>query len=279
MLGKYKFHYSLRGDNDKPVILLLHGFMGNSHVFDDLSTLLSDHFCSLTIDLPGHGQTKVKGGDKFYNMQNTAQALVELLDSLGIKQCFLMGYSMGGRLALYLTLHFPQYFSKIVLESSSPGLKTSEQRGKRVESDVKLAEELETGDFSLFLSKWYSNPLFDSLKKDSKFEQLLANRLENNPLELAKSLRNLSTGLQPCLWEKLKDQKKPTLLVVGELDQKFVAINSEVANLCKYAQLKIVRDCGHNIHVEDTALFADLVRNFLWSDEVCFLKRSVPCEK
>ena len=268
MLEQYNFHYSLNGSNDRPVILLLHGFMGKSNIFDDLNTLLSSQFCRLTVDLPGHGQTKVKGRDKLYNMSNTAQALVKFLDGLKIQQCFLMGYSMGGRLALYLTLHFPEYFSKIILESSSPGLKTSEERSKRVKTDMKLAKELETGDFSLFLSKWYSNSLFDSLRKHRHFEQLFAKRLENNPLELAKSLRNLSTGLQPSLWEKLKEHKTPTLLLVGELDQKFVAINTEMSDLCKYAQLKIVRGCGHNIHFENTALFADLISSFLLSDQV-----------
>ena len=96
--------------------------MGNSHEFDEAIQLLSDKFYCLTVDLPGHGKTQVLGGDEYYKMANTAHALINLLDELKIIKCFLVGYSMGGRLALYLTLHFPQRFPKVVLESASPGL-------------------------------------------------------------------------------------------------------------------------------------------------------------
>ena len=237
--------------------------MGSSQVFDDVVTLLGDRFGYLIVDLPGHGQTKVTGKDDLYNMQNTAQALIELLDKLAIKKCFLLGYSMGGRLALYLALHFPQYFSKVVLESASPGLKTATQRTQRVNQDLKLAQQLESTDFELFLTKWYYNPLFASLKKNPQFSELLAKRLQNNPLELARSLRNLSTGLQSSLWEKLPDNKIPMLLLAGELDRKFVEINTEMANLYDRIQLTIVADCGHNIHFENPVQFTNIVRDFL----------------
>ncbi len=237
--------------------------MGNSQVFKEVIALLGNRFSYLVVDLPGHGQTKVTGKDDLYNMQNTAQALIELLDKLAIKKCFLLGYSMGGRLALYLALHFPQYFSKVVLESASPGLKTATQRTQRVNQDLKLAQQLESTDFELFLTKWYYNPLFASLKKNPQFSELLAKRLQNNPLELARSLRNLSTGLQSSLWEKLPDNKIPMLLLAGELDRKFVEINTEMANLYDRIQLTIVADCGHNIHFENPVQFTNIVRDFL----------------
>ena len=120
----FKFHYSFRGNRAKPLILFLHGFMGDNKEFNEIISLLSDQFFSLTVDLPGHGKTRVLGGEKCYMMSNTAEALINLLDQLNVKKCFLVGYSMGGRLALYLNLHFPQYFSKVVIESASPGLKT-----------------------------------------------------------------------------------------------------------------------------------------------------------
>ena len=164
---------------------------------------------------------------------------------------------------MYLALHFPQYFSKVVLESASPGLKTATQRTQRVNQDLKLAQQLESTDFELFLTKWYYNPLFASLKKNPQFSELLAKRLQNNPLELARSLRNLSTGLQSSLWEKLPDNKIPMLLLAGELDRKFVEINTEMANLYDRIQLTIVADCGHNIHFENPVQFTNIVRDFL----------------
>ena len=203
------------------------------------------------------------GGEECYAMSNTADALINLLDQLNIKKCFLVGYSMGGRLALYLTLHFPQRFSKIVLESASPGLKSQRDQLERIQRDFALAKKMEESNFSAFLANWYSQPLFASLKNQPDFDSLKQSRLQNNPFELAKSLRNLGTGCQPSLWEKLKKNKNPLLLLVGEYDTKFIAINSEMVRLCPSAQLEIVSNCGHNIHFEDPKTFVENVQPFL----------------
>ncbi|MBD2742691.1 2-succinyl-6-hydroxy-2,4-cyclohexadiene-1-carboxylate synthase [Coleofasciculus sp. FACHB-1120] len=259
----YQFHYSLSGSTDKPIILFLHGFMGDCNEFNQVISFLSNQFCCLAIDLPGHGQTKVMGGDECYKMANTAHALLNLLEQLSIEKCFLVGYSMGGRLALYLTLHFPERFPKVVLESASPGLETEEERWKRIQRDLELSQELVKINFSEFLTNWYNQPLFVSLKKNPKFEQMIESRLRNNPCELAKSLRNFSTGCQPSLWEAIAQNQTPLLLLVGEYDNKFRIINLEMARLCAAAKVNLISNCGHNIHMENPRVFFDKVRQFL----------------
>lgn len=262
----YHFNYSLTGDVKNPVILFLHGFMGNIYSFSESIRWLSKQFYCLSVDLPGHGKTQVIGGNKYYTMPKTAEALIQLLNKLNIDQCFLIGYSMGGRLALYLTIHFPERFYKVILESSSPGIKTQLQRKQRLKNDLQLAYQLETIEYSkldLFFKKWYNQSLFDSFRKHPKFNKALKKRLKNNPKELAKSLRNFSTGLQPSLWEKLKSNQILLLLLVGELDQKFIAINREMASYSESITLKIIRSCGHNIHFENANKFIETVEKFL----------------
>ena len=122
---------------------------------------------------------------------------------------------------------------------------------------------MEKRDFSIFLEYWYNQPLFASLKNHPNFETLRESRLHNNPFELAKSLRNLGTGCQPSLWDNLKHNKNSLLLLVGEYDTKFIAINSEMARLCQSATLEIVSSCGHNIHFEDAKTFVENVQDFL----------------
>jgi 2-succinyl-6-hydroxy-2,4-cyclohexadiene-1-carboxylate synthase len=261
-LNNIQFHYCFWGDTDKPLILFLHGFMGDRDEFNEVIALLSERFCCLAVDLPGHGKTRVLGGEESYTMSNTARAAIKLLEELNVQNCFLLGYSMGGRLALYLNLHFPERFSKLVLESASAGLKTKRDRLERIQKDFELAQKLESSDFSTFLLNWYNQPLFASLKEHPNFQFLISNRLKNNPLELAKSLRNLSTGCQPSLWEKIAQNKNPILLLVGEYDTKFVAINSEMARLCESAKLEIVSRCGHNIHFENAKVFVEKVEKF-----------------
>jgi 2-succinyl-6-hydroxy-2,4-cyclohexadiene-1-carboxylate synthase len=267
-LANYQFNYSLINNPNKPVILFLHGFMGNIDEFDEAITLLSDEFSYLTIDLPGHGKTQILGSDECYTMANTAQALINLLDELQIHTCFLVGYSMGGRLALYLTLHYPERFSQVILESASPGLATEVERLARIQQDYQIGRQListlEISDFADFLSNWYSQPIFGDIKNHPKYELMLENRLQNYPLKLDKSLRYMGTGYQPSLWDKLKESKNPLLLLVGEYDEKFIDINQRMAEICEKAQLKIIKNSGHNIHFENTKEFVQNLRSFFY---------------
>lgn len=267
IIENYQFYYSLIGNPDKPPILFLHGFMGNIDEFDKAIKLLSEEFYYLTLDLPGHGNTKVSGGDDCYTMTNTAYALIKLLDELKIAKCFLVGYSMGGRLALYLALHFPQRFLKVVLESASPGLPTETERLERIKSDTqigrKLIRSIARSDFATFLSNWYNQTIFGNLKNHPEYEHMVGSRLQNIPQELDKSLRFMGTGCQPSLWEKLQDNTIPMLLLAGEYDQKFRYINTEMAKISEFAQIKIISNAGHNIHFENTLAFVESIKDFL----------------
>ncbi len=265
MSHNYHFNSFRTGNSNLPVLLFLHGFLGNGKDFNTVISLLSEKFDCLAVDLPGHGNTQVKGGDEFYTLSNTAKGLIQWLEDLQIQQCFLVGYSMGGRLALYLALYYPQYFQKVILESASPGLKTAKERSQRYLSDLRLAEELEQQNLEDFLIRWYEKPLFKTFKSHSNSESILARRLQNNPTELAKSLRWMGIGNQPSLWEKLSQTQIPLLLLVGGLDEKFITINQEMANLCSTAQLEIIPDCGHNIHIENPQQWVKVVQGFLLS--------------
>lgn len=266
MLENYSFNYSLTTNSAKHLILFLHGFMGNIYEFDRVIQLLKDDFSYLVIDLPGHGNTQVLGADEYYTIQRTAESIIGLIDKLNITKCYLVGYSMGGRLALYLTLHFPQYFSKVILESASPGLATETERLERIKSDAqiakKLARSLSKADFALFLSNWYSQPIFGSIKHHPEFKIMLESRLQNNPLDLVKSLQFMGNGNQPSLWDKLTHNQIPLLLLVGENDAKFIDINHKMFQICSVAQMKRIGKSAHNIHWENTSDFVYHLKEF-----------------
>lgn len=259
-----QFYYTFQGHPDRPVLLFLHGFLGSHTDFDAVISRVHDRYRCLAIDLPGHGQTKVTGKDEAYTMPKIAAAIVGLLDQLNIAQADLVGYSMGGRLALYLAIHYPKRFPKAVIESGSPGLKTEIERSTRLQRDFSLAKQIET-NFEKFLSEWYEQPLFQSFKQHPQFEQIFRQRLRNDPIELAKSLRLMSIGMQPSLWDALPRHQNLILLLVGERDQKFIAINQEMVSICETARFAIVPKVGHNIHFEDPETFATHLHLFLSS--------------
>jgi 2-succinyl-6-hydroxy-2,4-cyclohexadiene-1-carboxylate synthase len=202
-------------------------------------------------------------------MPKIAEAIISLLDKLNITKCFLVGYSMGGRLALYLTLNFPERFYKVILESASPGLATEPEQLERVKRDAQIARKLARStskiDFAAFLFNWYNQPIFGSIKNHPEFKIMLESRLQNHPQELTKSLQFMGTGSQPSLWDKLPNNQIPLLLMVGENDAKFIDINTEMAQICRASQLKIINNSAHNVHFENTSEFVDNLKVYFQS--------------
>ncbi len=254
-------HYQTAGERTNPPLLLLHGFLGSHQDFEPLLPMLSTRFYCILPDLPGHGQTLSIPGD--YTFSATAIALLTLLDHLKISQTHLLGYSLGGRLALYLVCHYPERFMNVILESASPGLKTAEERKIRIERDEAIAQQLETLPLAGFLLQWYSNPLFASLQaRPDLYAAMLRQRQNNHPMALAKALRGFSLGRQNALWHCLPEIER-SLLLVGALDSKFVAINRDMVAQCKSASLTILEGCGHNTHLENPELYALTVARFI----------------
>jgi 2-succinyl-6-hydroxy-2,4-cyclohexadiene-1-carboxylate synthase len=262
-LKTYTLQYQTWGDRHLPPILFLHGFLGDCNEFEAVCELISKKYHCVAIALPGHGQTIVQSGDEYYRMEATAQGIIEGLNALQIRPEGLVGYSMGGRLALYLALHFPDYFSKVILESASPGLKTEAERQVRQERDRHLAQQLITEDFAVFLKNWYEQPLFASLRQHPGFGELCDRRLHNDPEGVGRSLLHLGLGSQPSLWHRLQDISVPLLLLVGEQDEKFVSINRQMEAQGVTAQLKVMPNCGHNIHFENPKGYAQQISAFL----------------
>ncbi len=256
-------HYETHGDKNHPAVLFLHGFMGNESSWNEIiDAMQKDYFC-LTVDLPGHGQS-LAVDESHYKMLECAKLIIKIMDTLKIDKTNLVGYSMGGRLGLFLALNYPRHLNRAVLESASPGLKTEAERIERQKSDGLLALELEKAPLAEFVEKWYARPLFIPLKKNKKrFQELLNKRLVNAPRGLAGSLRFMGAGAQPPLWENMKDLKCPTLLIVGELDTKFQEIARQMSAESPKFKIKSIDDAGHNVHFEQPAKYVNTLKSFL----------------
>ena len=259
----HALHYTTAGSKQQPALLMLHGFLGSCQDFENLLPKLSKHFYCILPDLPGHGQTQTKPNS--YTFSTTAQSLLSLLNTQGSSRPHLLGYSMGGRIALYMACHFPAQFANIILESASPGLKTQQERQERVQRDETIAQKLETLPLSDFLDTWYQNKLFESLRNHPQLYATMRSRRQNNrPLELAQALRGFSTGAQPPLWKALPHLNKPLLLIVGEKDFKFIKIAREIAaarqqNESHKTTVKCCPDCGHNVHLESPSWYTKTI--------------------
>lgn len=258
-----RYHVAIAGEGDP--IILLHGFTGSGENWSEIVNALKTAYRVITIDLLGHGKTEAPSEPERYRMEHAAADLDAILEHLGFGQFHLVGYSMGGRLALYTAWKYPMRFKSLTLESASPGLAAAAERAARVASDAVLAESILHGGVREFVERWETLPLFatqQGLSEEIRL-RLRQQRLQNNPPGLANSLRGMGTGSQPSLWEHLPTLNLPLLLLAGELDTKFTQIAREMHRLLPESRLKLVPDAGHTIHLEQPGVFTRLLREFL----------------
>jgi len=255
------FHAATTGREKRNGIFLLHGFLGSGNDWQYYADRLRENFDCIMPDLPGHGTT-LSTDMTPRSFEEIAGQLAEAASRCHPCPLHLVGYSMGGRLALYLALHYPGIFRSAVIISSSPGLNTAAERDRRMESDSILAESIRD-NYHRFLYNWYNLTLFEPLKQHHLFPEVLQRRYTNNPAALADALEEMSTGRQPSLWEKLRENKLPVNFFVGEKDTKYVEIGRQMVNLCPYSELVIFPGCGHTLHIENRQLFLDRLVAFL----------------
>jgi 2-succinyl-6-hydroxy-2,4-cyclohexadiene-1-carboxylate synthase len=265
VLNDVGYHVARRGPNGTAPLLLLHGFTGSSANWDPLLPLFGARHSVIGVDILGHGRSASPPDPQRYTMLQVAADLIALLDEWHIEQTAVLGYSMGGRLALYLACTYPERFSQLILESSSPGLATEAERAARRQSDEALAEWIEANGIEAFVDRWETLPLWASQEQLSEEvrARLRQQRLQNSPLGLANSLRGMGTGAQPSLWEKLPALTLPTLLIAGELDEKFVAINQKMVERLPNGRLHRIPHAGHTTHLERPSAFATAVLTFM----------------
>jgi 2-succinyl-6-hydroxy-2,4-cyclohexadiene-1-carboxylate synthase len=241
-------------------LLLLHGFTGSAANWAALFPQFSSQHTVYAPDLPGHGATRVPS-DRF-SMQAAAADLAALIDQVIGKPAHLLGYSMGGRLALFLGLHYPAHVRSLTLESASPGLADDADRAARRKRDEVLAAQLEREGLDRFVSRWTDLPLFATQTAAQK-AALVALRRRGNAAGWAASLRGMGTGAQPSLWDRLGAIDLPVHLIVGEHDRKFRSIAEAMRARLANAVLSVVMEAGHAVHVERPDDYARLVLAWL----------------
>ncbi len=249
------------GAHTKSALLFLHGFLGSHEDWQAVADSLKDCFYCITVDLPGHGASVGLHNDA-YEFEQTARLLVDSF--LTVKPCHLIGYSMGGRLALYIAAIYPEIAKSLTLLSASPGLITETERTERIQQDEAVAQRLEIGNTEAFLHDWYNQPLFASLAKNNVLlETTITRRKQHNPKEWAKALRGMSVGRQPSLWEQLPALSVPALLLTGESDSKFIQIAKQMKAKNNNFRHNSITQAGHALHLEQPIAVADSIRAFI----------------
>jgi 2-succinyl-6-hydroxy-2,4-cyclohexadiene-1-carboxylate synthase len=134
-----------------------------------------------------------------------------------------------------------------VLIGATAGIDDADERAARREADERLADHIEAVGVPTFIDEWLGNPLFAGLTEATAMR---SDRLRNTAAGLAASLRATGTGTQTPLWDRLGEIECPTLVLVGEHDDKFTALGRRLVDALPSSELVVVPGAGHSVHLE-----------------------------
>jgi 2-succinyl-6-hydroxy-2,4-cyclohexadiene-1-carboxylate synthase len=222
---------------------------------------LGESYLAIAPDIRGHGSAA----------RTAPVDLASVVEDVGrvapTSQGFtLVGYSMGGRIALHVALAGPGKagegvgaeapglagrVERLVLIGASPGIADAAERAARRAADERLADEIEaTPDIATVAARWATSTPVLAGQPARVREFVDEIRLQNTPAGLAAALRGLGTGALPSLWDRLGELSMPVVLVVGERDAKFRGIAVDMAARIRSAEVIVVPSVGHAVHLE-----------------------------
>ncbi|HEY8744909.1 MAG TPA: 2-succinyl-6-hydroxy-2,4-cyclohexadiene-1-carboxylate synthase [Chloroflexota bacterium] len=246
-------------------LVVLHGFTGCAASWRDYLSVSELGIEAFAVDLVGHGQTDSPASLDHYRMAAAVADLAALLDQLRLGRVALLGYSMGGRVALQFAVAYPERVSVLLLESASPGIADPVERAVRCRSDDALAERIVRDGVPPFVAEWEALPLFRSqvrLAPEVRAAQR-AQRLRNSAIGLANSLRGMGAGAQDSLWQALPGLTVPVDLIVGAEDEKYVTLARAMASQLYGVRMVVVPEAGHTVHLEQPMAFSAAVQRSL----------------
>jgi 2-succinyl-6-hydroxy-2,4-cyclohexadiene-1-carboxylate synthase len=234
-------------------LILLHGFTQTRQSWRrTVAALGGGRYRALSPDLPGHGQASERRPASFAACAAYVRALAD-------GPCVLVGYSMGGRIALYTALALPGLVERLVLVGASPGIADAAEREERRRADAALADRIVEIGIDAFAAEWGAQELFAG--QDERVAAAAhADRLRNTAAGLAAALRGLGTGVMPPLWDRLGELTVPVTLVAGERDAKFRAIAGRMAPAIPDCQVAVVDGAGHAAQLEQPEIVAAAIR-------------------
>ena len=246
-------------------LVLLHGFTGSKESWAGVRAAFVTRRRVLAIDLPGHGDTTIADRRFDHSLAATADLVAECLTVLRVPRVDLLGYSMGGRVALQIAIAHGARVERLVLESASAGLATAAARARRRAADARLADAIERDGVARFVARWEALPLFRSLEDlpEGIRATLRRQRLACRGDGLAASLRGMGLGAQPWLARQAESVAAPVRLLSGARDRQFTRRAARLLPRFAAGCHEIIGGAGHVPHLEQPERFLGAVRAFL----------------
>jgi len=249
--------YTVEGDG--PALVLIHGGLGDLHMWDDQMQRFAQEFRVVRFDLPGMGYSPLPTGP-----YSEPQHILFLLQALGLDHAHVLGLSYGGRVALDFALTYPSHVDSLILSDAAlEGWPYSEDLQGRIAEIDRAAEDRGVDDaVELELQLWLhgTRPSGERVAGDV-WERLRAMNKHNWDVQ---SEDGEPASLEPPAIERLSEISVPTLVMVGEYD---TSDNLQIADLLHQriggARRVTIPQAAHHPNLEQADLFSDTVLAFL----------------
>ncbi len=241
-------------------VVLLHGFTQTGASWRPVIAELGERYRALAPDLRGHGRSSGARPVSFEGVVGDVAAFAP-------ERFVLVGYSMGGRIALHVALAHPERVTRLVLLGATAGIEDAGERAERRAADERLAAEVEREGVEAFVRRWAAQPLF----ADQPAELTAAahvDRLRNTAGGLAAALRGIGTGAMAPLWSHLPELTMPVVALAGERDERFRALAERIAAAVPRGEHAVIPAAGHAAHLEAPAEVASFVSGRVGREEL-----------
>jgi 3-oxoadipate enol-lactonase len=258
--NKISMNYEVAGEGRW--LTLIHGAGDNLGAWWNQVPALSKRYRVLTYDVRGHGQTETPPAE--YTIGLLVQDLYELLKALKVRETYLLGYSMGGRIALGLTLEHPEMVKALILANSgvAPIQRSQEEMKQMMEMRQRQMEIMEKQGLGPVMDEMTVRALSPGFaeKNPKVFARYKEIRLKNDPRAYATLMKAMPWAAQP---PDVSSLKLPTLIIAGEHDL-FSGPEAAKASqrLIKGSKL-VVMPTGHAAAIEQPDKFNKTILDFL----------------
>jgi pimeloyl-ACP methyl ester carboxylesterase len=248
-------NFKRKGDG-KETLALLHGFMENLSIWNDMEPHLSENFSLLKIDLPGHGQSEILA--EVHTMELMAEEVKKVLDHLKLENVHLLGHSMGGYTSLAFAEKYPESLKSLTLFFSTYFADDEEKKQQRIKS-YRLIKEA----FPNYARAGIPN-LFNPNERDileGKIEIALETALSTNNLGALACVKGMVARTDK---KKVMENLNAKILVLAGKHDNAVKTENTIKNLPDRTNIKsYVLDCGHNGHWEKPGICAEIINTEL----------------
>lgn len=250
-----KISYSDTGKGN--AVVLLHGFLENQTMWQDLVPELSKKYRVITIDLLGHGETECLG--YIHSMEDNADIVQAVLSKLRIRKAIFVGHSMGGYVALAFAELYPEKVKGLVLLNSTSKADSEERKANRNRA-IKAVKK----DYTTFIRLSIAN-LFSTDNRERLIDEIEKVKIE----ALKTPLQGVVASLEGMKIRKDREvllhlTPYPKMLILGEKDP--VLLYKDSLEQIENTAVKLVSfPDGHMSHIENRDGLLKALLDFLKS--------------